>query len=185
MQSRVARSAARARVLGALMIVAGVAALIAVPAIDLPGRASSGRLILREFSTTMSPRGLAALNANFAMIDAFGTQFVTQTLPGLQHDLKLSRAELDSLLATRFPAVWRGVQEIPPALTLVRPVVPRIEAMAGRLPCRHPHPGPGAAAALRHVAGAAAGRRPGGGWPRLRAAPGTVDASGPRRRWAR
>jgi hypothetical protein len=113
-----------------VMIVAGLGALVVVPAINLAGRASSGRLILREFSTTMSPRGLAALNVNFGMIDAFGTQFVDQTLPGLQHDLKLSRTGLDTLLETRFPAVWRGVQEIPPALALVRPVVPRIEAMA-------------------------------------------------------
>jgi hypothetical protein len=112
------------------MIVAGVAALIVVPAIDLPGRASSGRLILREFNSTMSPRGLAALHTSFGMIDAFGTQFVGETLPGIQHDLGLTRNQLDGLLRSHFPAVWRGVQEIPPALALVRPVVPRIEAMA-------------------------------------------------------
>jgi hypothetical protein len=101
-----------------------------VPAIDLPGRASSGKLVIREFATTMSPAGLHALQTNFGMIDAFGTQFVTQTLPGLQHELKLTEPQLDTLLRTQFPAVWRGVQEIPGALRLVRPVVPRIVAMA-------------------------------------------------------
>lgn len=121
----------RVRVLAAAMIVAGIGALIVVPAIDLPGRASSGRLIQREFAATMSPAGLRALRSTFDMIDAFGTQFVDQTLPGLERELKLTPVELDTLLRTKFPAVWRGVNEIPPALALVRPVVPRIVAMRG------------------------------------------------------
>lgn len=126
----IARSIVRVRALAAVTALAGVAALAIVPAIDLPGRASSGKAIQREFANTMSPAGLTALQSTFHMIDAFGTQFVGQTLPGLERELKLTPAQMDTLLRTKFPATWRGVQEIPGALALVRPVVPRIVAMA-------------------------------------------------------
>lgn len=125
-----ARSIVRVRALAAVTAVAGIAALAIVPVIDLPGRASAGRAIQAEFAYTMSPTGLRALRSTFNMIDAFGTQFVDQTLPGLERELKLTPAQLDTLLRTNFPATWRGVHEIPGALALVRPVVPRIVGMA-------------------------------------------------------
>jgi hypothetical protein len=117
------------RGLGALTLIVGLGVLSIVPAANLFHRASSGHRILVDFKQTMSPGGLVALRENFGVIRDFGNQFVDQTVPDLQRELKLDRTGMDRLLATSFPAVWKGVEAIPPALAFVGPVIPKIEAI--------------------------------------------------------
>ena len=95
-------------------------------------RAPAGERVTDSFRATLSSRGFPALEANFNALNGLGTQFVGEAVPAFARDLGISgRAQFNGFVAANFPAVAKGVREIPPALAFVAPVIPRLGAIHG------------------------------------------------------
>jgi hypothetical protein len=99
-----------------------------VPAYALFPRTRAAEKVTDTFRTTLSHEGLGALQHNYAVLRGLGAQFIDRARPELAARLGLSTAEFDRLAAQRFPTVAQAVRDVPPAVALVDPVIPRLKA---------------------------------------------------------
>ena len=107
-----------ARIAHIAALVVGAALIVMTLALGLFGRAASGEKITDTFRATVSDRGFAQLTGNYAEIRGLGTQFVGEALPVL--GIPPAKLRRD------FPATARAVREVPGAIALVDPVIPRL-----------------------------------------------------------
>jgi hypothetical protein len=102
--------------------------LLAFPFVfSLFHRTQAAETVTREFRGVLSKPGVAQLDRNYATIRGLGTQFIGELRPALARDLGMSTAQFDRYLAAHFPATARGVRELPGAVALVDPVIPRLD----------------------------------------------------------
>lgn len=116
------------RVAAVISLAVGVWLIVLVPAYGLFPRTRAAEKVTDTFRTTLSHQGLAALQHNYAVLRGLGTEFIDRARPELAAQLGLSTAQFDRLAAQRFPAVAQAVRDVPPAVALVDPVIPRLKS---------------------------------------------------------
>ena len=107
------------RLLAIAAIVVGVGLIVEPLALKLFPRAAAGHRVLDRFRPTMSRAGLSALQRNFATVGAFTDELISRGEPVLAGRLKLGATQFDAYVSSNFPAVSRGLREIPPAAAFV------------------------------------------------------------------
>ncbi len=105
----------------------GIWILIFTFAFNLFGRTSDADKVTDAFRTTLSDRGLVALEQQYGVIRGFGLQFVGELRPALAQRLGMTVPEFDRYVSANFPAVGAAVRNVPGAIALVDPVIPRLE----------------------------------------------------------
>lgn len=116
------------RVVAVIAIVVGIGLVVTDLSYSFFARAKGGEHITDRFRTTMSSEGLAALDQNFSTIKGLGNEFINDAAPAFARDLGMSQAEFAKLVGDNFPATAQALTAVPPAIALVDPVIPRLQA---------------------------------------------------------
>ena len=118
-----------ARIAHIAAVAVGTGLIVMTLALGLFGRAASGEKVTDAFRGTLGDRGVARLKGDYGEIRGLGTGFVGQALPALPAQLGVTRAQLDEKLARDFPATTRAARDVPGAIALVDPVIPRLDGV--------------------------------------------------------
>ena len=116
------------RAVAVLAVVFGLGLIAVDLSYSFFARAAGGEHITNRFRTTMSPQGLAALDANFATIKGLGNQFIDEAAPAFAKQLGMSQADFATFVGENFPATAKALTALPPAIALVDPVIPQLKA---------------------------------------------------------
>lgn len=116
------------RLVSLISIVLGIGLVVVCLSYSFFDRAEEGEHITDRFRTTMSEPGLRALDANFQTIKGLGDGFLNQAAPNLARALHVTPARFETFAKANFPAVGQAYDAVPPAIALVDPVIPRLQA---------------------------------------------------------
>lgn len=101
------------RVIGVLFVIGGVT-LIVVPAAEhVWSGAPPASSMVNSFKPVMTTASLRSMRADLQQLGAGDQQLATQVLPALAAKLHLTPAELQHVMATKFPAAATGIAQIP------------------------------------------------------------------------
>jgi hypothetical protein len=116
------------RLVSLVAVFLGIGLVVVCLAYSFFDRAEGGEQITDRFRTTMSEPGLRALDANFQTIKGLGDGFLGQAAPNFARALRVTPAQFEAFAKANFPAVGQAYDAVPPAIALVDPVIPRLEA---------------------------------------------------------
>jgi hypothetical protein len=111
------------RALATVAVVIGAVLVIVPLATSLPAKATAVNHLVAVFRPILTPPGPAKTAKYVADMSAMGTSFTQQALPGLAKELHMSVPQLQQGLATQYPAVGKGLQQLPA-------ILPRFAAMS-------------------------------------------------------
>jgi hypothetical protein len=109
------------------MVALGVWLILLIPIFSLFSRTSDADYVTGKFRPIFTPAYIAQLKRDYSDIRGLGLQFIGQTRPYLAEQLGVSQDQFDATVRRQFPAVAAGVAELPGAVKLVDPVIPRLE----------------------------------------------------------
>ena len=123
------RVTAVARAASVLTVLLGLWLIALVPVYSMFERTDAAEKVTDGFRDVVSPSGLDLLERDYGAIRALGVQYIQQGRPLIARQLGMTVPQYDALSARNFPAITRAVRELPPAVALVDPVVPRLRAI--------------------------------------------------------
>jgi hypothetical protein len=103
--------------------VVGVSLIVAPLILSLPSKASAVDRLVKQFRPILTPPGPQKTAQYVSTMSAMSTQFSTQALPALANELHMTTPALEQMLAANYPAVTRGLTQLPT-------ILPRFEAMS-------------------------------------------------------
>lgn len=153
--------------------VAGLVLLVAPVAGNIPAKASAINGVRDELRPKLQPQAAKRTETYVTQLSAMATGFSQQALPALARQLDVSPQHLRAQIATDFPAVGRGMQQLPAILPRFNGLTQTISAnvvnfhKADRLPWKGGSASllvwflviPGALAFVGAAVGLVAGRR--------------------------
>src|SRR3954447_2159704 len=101
------------RIVAAVAVGVG-AGLVAVPLVmSLFTRTTNAEQVTDRFRHMMSKEGLVELRTDFETVRGTGEELIGTALPGVAAKLGMTDAQFAGYLDVNFPAVARGVREVP------------------------------------------------------------------------
>jgi len=101
----------------ALIAFAGLALILLTVIFGMWGKSQAIHGLVKSFGPGYQPVAMRQSQADFQTVSAMANQLQHQALPGLAATLKLTPAQFENGLATRYPAVGTGIAELPSALS--------------------------------------------------------------------
>lgn len=101
------------------LAVIGLAGLLLIGltfAFGMWGKSQAVHGLVKSFGPGYQPASMRQSQADFETVSAMAEQLQTSALPGLATRLKVTPAQLESRLASNYPAVGNGLAEMPSAL---------------------------------------------------------------------
>jgi hypothetical protein len=110
-----------------LALVAGLFWAISPFALNYPGKTSAVEQLTTSFRPVFSDAGVTQANADRATIDSFSADFQNKALPALATQLNLTPTQLVATLGTQYPAVQKGLAQLPATVTYVDHLLDEIQ----------------------------------------------------------
>ena len=110
-----------------LALVAGLFWAISPFALNYPGKTSAVEKLTTSFRPVFSDAGVTQANADRATIDSFSADFQNKALPALATQLNLTPTQLVATLGTQYPAVQKGLAQLPATVTYVDHLLDQIQ----------------------------------------------------------
>lgn len=99
-----------------IVLLAGAAWVASVFVLDYPSKFQATEHVTDAFRTTFSDAGEKQAADDIATVNAFATDFQGKAAPALAQQLNLTGDQFTTTIATKFPAVGKGLQTLPEAL---------------------------------------------------------------------
>jgi hypothetical protein len=115
--------------LGAIGL-AGLVMILLTLVFGMWGKSAAVHGLVNSFKPGYQPAAMAQSTSDFKTVSAMATQLQTQALPGLAAALKVTPTQLSTSLATNYPAVGKGIAEMPAALAWFGNLATRIGGQA-------------------------------------------------------
>jgi hypothetical protein len=106
-----------------LGVVVGVSLVVGPLIVSLPAKATAVDRLVAQFRPILTPPGPQTTARYVSTMSAMSTQFASQALPALAHELHTTTPGLEQMLAADYPAVGRGLAQLPA-------ILPRFQAMS-------------------------------------------------------
>jgi len=103
-------------VIGALMVAAPLA-------LSLPGKATGADAMNTQLSPLFTAKTVAGAERSLSTMEAMSTQLTGQMLPALAQMLNMQPAQLNTYLATNFPALASGLSTMPQSMAQFKALV--------------------------------------------------------------
>lgn len=101
------------------LVIGGVLVIFPI-ASSLPSKARAVDGLIHEFRPILTGSGPAKTARYVTVMAAMGTQFSGQALPGLARELHVTPAQLQNTLKADYPAVAKGLRQLPSIITQFR-----------------------------------------------------------------
>ena len=106
------------RRISAILIILGGLALLVVPVAEhVWTGAPPAKQMIDSFTPVMTSQSLGIIQSDLSQLAAADNQLSNQTMPALAGQLHMTPAQLQSAMATNFPAVATGMAQLPGILT--------------------------------------------------------------------
>jgi hypothetical protein len=100
----------------AVIGLAGLLLILLTLAFGMWGKSQAIHALVKSFGPGYQPASMRQSQADFRTVSAMSSQLQTEALPGLAAQLKVTPAQLETSLASTYPAVGQGLAEMPAAL---------------------------------------------------------------------